>query len=152
MIESVDTADDEVMVVQRSMLRRSRRLLIACAVIGVLYSVVTVGSRGGAATSASGRRLFVDLTLHPSPIVYAALAAVYLVAVHLALRPSVDAARALRILDRAVIAAVCIGLGSVLLADVWFFTAPLGGWPTPGHWMAPFPFGTQDVTTTTPVD
>jgi hypothetical protein len=130
----------------RAVLAASRRLVVVAVLAGVAYSLLSTGSRGGpAVTSGSGHLMSVDLVLRPSPVVHLALGVVYVVAVQWALARAVDEAHALRLFRRAMLVVVLLAVGSAVIADLWFFSAPLAGWPEPGSWIAPFPFAAQDV-------
>jgi hypothetical protein len=133
----------------RALLVEVRQLLINCLVVGVLYSLFTTGSRGGTTvTSAPGQPAYeVNLTLHPSPIIYVAIAAACFYSIHRVLTHVTDEAAAIGVFRRASLVVVLIAACSVVIADVWFFASPLAGWPSPGTWIAPFPFGSQDVST-----
>ncbi|GAB3397012.1 hypothetical protein GCM10027568_32240 [Humibacter soli] len=87
------------------------------------------------------------MTLHPSPIVYLAIVVAYFYAIHRVLVRAASESDASRVFRRTSLVVLLIAVGSIVIADVWFFTSPLAGWPTPGTWIAPFPFGVQDVTT-----
>jgi hypothetical protein len=89
----------------------------------------------------------VNLTLRPSPIVFLAIAIVYFSALRYVLTRAADEALAVRALRRASLVAVLVAVASVLIADVWLFASPIGGWPQPNVWLAPFPFGSLDVST-----
>lgn len=126
-----------------------RQLLINCLVVGILYSAFTTGSRGGITESSGpGQPAYeVNLTLHPSPIIYVAIAVACFYSIHRVLTHVTDEASAIRVFRRASLVVVLIAAGSVVIADVWFFTSPLAGCPAPGTWIAPFPFGSQVVST-----
>ncbi|GAA4163089.1 hypothetical protein GCM10022286_23000 [Gryllotalpicola daejeonensis] len=114
----------------------TRRLVINAIVFGFVYALPLTATRGTAD---------VTLTLHPSPFVFLALAAVFFASVSWVIRSAPDEAAAIRVLRRASRVVVTIALGSLVIALVWFFTTPITGWPFENSWIAPFPFGTVTV-------
>lgn len=132
-----------------TVLRGARRLLILSLIAGVAYSFFSTASRvAKTAPAAPDHPAYsIDLTLHPSPLVYVAIAIVFFSAIQRVLTRANNEATALRTFRRASRLVLFISLGSAVIALVWFFTYPLGGWPETNMWIAPFPFGTMDVTT-----
>ena len=132
-----------------AVLRAARRSLVICLVAGFSYSFLTTGSRGGSTGPvAPGQPEYeVNLTLQPSPLVFLAIAVIYFTALHRALTRASDEAIAVRAFRRASLVVGIVATCSVLIADIWFFASPLGGWPEPNTWLAPFPFGGLHVET-----
>ncbi|MDN4615505.1 hypothetical protein P5G50_13705 [Leifsonia sp. F6_8S_P_1B] len=138
------------------LLRRARTLLLWALGAAVVYSTLS-GSKGSCpgGFSADG---YVDAagdptdvapqcfqaTLHPSPVVYLAIAVTVIVAVTRAARAT-DLDRALRTLNRATILVVAIAVVSMVIATVWIFVSPA---PTDGTVFFPFPFGSGTMTIT----
>jgi len=131
----------------RSLLTGSRRLLLICLGSGLVYTLLSNASHGGDAPNGSGSTISVQLTLHPSPVIYAAIGLIYFLAINRVLSRATTEVRAAQIFRRAGFAVVILVLASMVIALVWFFSMPLEGWPHPGAWLAPFPFGSQDVVT-----
>lgn len=138
------------------LLRRARTLLLWALGSAIIYSTLS-GSKGSCpgGFSADG---YVDAagdpttvapqcyqaTLHPSPIVYLAIALTVIVALSRAAR-AVELDRALRTLNRAAIVVVAIAVVSMAVATVWIFASPA---PTDGTVFFPFPFGSGTMTIT----
>lgn len=130
----------------RALLTASRRLLLTCLVSGLVYSGIANATHGGSgAPHGSGSMASIQLTLHPSPAVYLAIGLIYFIAIHRVLSRATNDAHAARIFRRAELVVLIVVGASMVIALVWFFSMPLEGWPHPGTWIAPFPFGTQDV-------
>lgn len=134
-----------------TVVRAARRTLITCLVVCCVYSFLVTGSRGGTTAPADPHQpvLEVNLTLRPTPLVFLAIAVVFFTALHRVLNRTSDEASAVRVFRRASLVAVLIAACSVLVADIWFFASPIGGWPEPNTWLAPFPFGSLDVSAKT---
>ncbi|WP_431278346.1 hypothetical protein [Leifsonia poae] len=87
----------------------------------------------------------VQLALHPSPLIYLAIALTVVIALTRAAR-AVNIEMALRAMNRGTIVAVGIVVVSMLIAIVWFQTSPM---PTVGGTVLfPFPFGSGSMTVT----
>jgi len=130
----------------RAVLADVQRLIAVAVVSSLGYNFLLIATKGGSigATAHDGARS-VMLTLHPSFFVFIAIAAVFFGSVARVRREAVDGVHAHRILRRAAWAIVIIAAGSLVIAYAWFFSTPLAGWPHPGVWFAPFPFGTVNV-------
>ena len=130
----------------RTLLAASRRLLLICLGSGFVYSCIGNASHGGTGVPhGSGPAVSIQLTLHPSPVIYLAIGLIYFLAVHRVLSRATNDAHAARIFRRAELVVLIVVAASIVIALVWFFSMPLEGWPQPGTWIAPFPFATQDV-------
>ncbi|GGI44138.1 hypothetical protein BCL57_000311 [Agromyces flavus] len=121
------------------MLWHARRLLLWALGAGFVYSVVTGSSRSICPGGFAGEGGYIDgfgqptevaptctsLTLHPSPLVYVIIAFVVLVELTRVLERAVDEADAIRIIERARAAVICIALGSALISHIWFWSIPM---------------------------
>ncbi|NNC12375.1 hypothetical protein HII28_10860 [Planctomonas sp. JC2975] len=136
----------------RSVLIGARRLLIVCLFSALGYSALTTASRGGVTDSegSASPATVVNLSLHPNPFFYAVIAAAFFFAVHRVLTRAADEEAASRMFRRASLVVVLMAIGAIVIADTWFFALPLEGWPNPGTWISPFPFGTVGVSTASP--
>lgn len=139
-----------------AILLRLRRLLALTIVAGIVYGVVLHASRGycgAGGPNADGSVITlvpcVTLTLAPSPIVYAALAAVVLLALGLVLRRAGSEREAVAVFDRAAVVVVVVVAASILIASVWFLLIPIESWSSGGPLWFPFPFGAVELTTST---
>lgn len=141
---------------------RIRRLLILAVIAALVYPALMVASRAtcpggidgsGGFIDASGRPvdeapLCIQLTLAPSPLVYAGIAAIVLIALGRVMKAS-DELGALKDLNRAAIGVGALVAVAIVISHVWFFLIPMEGF-TSDSWtvVSPFPFGNIDVTTT----
>jgi len=139
-----------------AILLRLRKLLVLALGAGVVYAVVLHASRGycgAGGPNADGSVVTlvpcVTLTLAPSPLVYAALAAIVLAAVGLVLRRAGSEREAVAIFDRAAVIVVALVAASVAISYVWFFLIPIETWSSRGPLWYPFPFGAVELTTST---
>jgi len=139
-------------------LKRARALVLWAVGAAILYStlVASKGSCPGGFDSDGG---FVDgngdpttvqpqcvvLALHPSPLIYLAIALTVIIALSRAAR-AVTIETALRTMNRGAIVAAAIAVVSMLVAILWFKASPM---PTvDGTVLFPFPFGSGTVTVT----
>lgn len=137
-----------------TIIRRIRRMICVALSAGLLYSMFGTATKGGClgggdiATQgdpADAAPTCVNLTLHPSPIVYTAIAVTVIVALTLVLRTGRTEASALRIIDRAVIVIIASTFAWAVLTMVSFLAIPLDP-PSPGEpFTIPFTFGVVEV-------
>lgn len=141
---------------------RIRRLLILAVIAALVYPTLMVASRttcpggidgSGGFIDGAGRPvdeapLCIQLTLGPSPLVYAGIAAIVLIALGRVMKAS-DEHGALKVLNRAAIGVGALVAVAIVISHVWFFLIPMEGF-TSDSWtvVSPFPFGNIDVTTT----
>ncbi len=140
---------------------RIRRLVVVALISAFVYSALLSSSKGYCAGGFDGAGGFVDaagrptdtapaclqLTLVPSPIVLAALVVLVVVALNRVISRALDAADAVRVLDRSAAAIAMIAVVSAIVSVVWFWAVPVESWsgPTGFSVLAPFPFGGIDV-------
>lgn len=141
-----------------------RRLLVVALVSAFVYAAVLTSSKGYCAGGFDGTGGFVDaagrpvdtapsclqLTLGPSPVVFAAFVVIVLVALSRVISRAVDVEHALRILDRSAAAIAIIAVVSGIVSAAWFWAIPVETWGGPSGYsvVAPFPFGVIDVEVT----
>jgi hypothetical protein len=89
----------------------------------------------------------VNLTLQPSPLILAAIAAIAFAAITMVLRRAADIPSALRYLDRAAAAIVILAVISVAISQIWFAMIPITDWDGTGTFFYPFPFGSVELRT-----
>ncbi len=137
------------------LLRRARTLILWALGAALVYSMVNASK--GACPGGFGTDGFVDasgtptdtapqcitLALHPSPVVYLAIALTVIVAFSRAAR-AVDVETALRRLNRGAIVVVAIVVVSAAVSILWFAATPQP--TTPGTVFFPFPFGSGTLT------
>ena len=142
-----------------SILRRTRSLLFCALGTGLVYSVLSVASKGGCSGGVTGDGGFVDadgqptevaqycvdVTMRPSSIVFVAIAVIVLVAITRVLRTADSEAAALRMLDRAAILLVVVTAIWLVVAHISFWMIPLDQWNGGEYFPLPFTFGTVDV-------
>jgi hypothetical protein len=140
---------------------RIRRLVFVWIAASVLYSLSVVASKSGCAGGVTEDGGFVDangnssllppecvsLTLGPSPLMLILIGGIVLWALGRVLRSADGEASAVRIVDRASVAIIIVGAGSVVIAQVWFTLIPLYGIGGTGTYFWPFPFGSVDIQT-----
>jgi hypothetical protein len=147
----------------RSLLLALRRLIVEAGLACIGYTLLMTASRsGGRSGGALGDGTYVDaqgnptpyppgqidLTLHPSPVVYVAIAVLFFWSIRHVLRTAADEASARRIFNRVGLIIVAVALGSLVIGMVWFLMSPVTGWPAEDLWIAPLPFGTVTAHTT----
>ena len=134
---------------------RIRRLIYVAVVAGVVYSLLSTGSRGGCAGGVTGDGGFLDsygnpsdiaptcvsLALGPSPLILIVLVATVLVSLGRVLRRAEDEASALRILDRAALTIIVVAAVSGVVVLIAFSLMPLDGFDGSGTLIWPYPFG-----------
>lgn len=139
-----------------------RRVLTTALLAVLVYSTLMVASRSycpggvdgsGGFIDSSGQStgeapMCIDLTLHPSPLVYIGIAAIVLITLGRVMKASEERA-ALTTLNRAAIGIAALVGVAIVVSLVWFFLIPVEGF-TSGSWsvFSPFPLGNIDVTTT----
>lgn len=128
---------------------RIRGMLLSALGAALGYSILGTASKRGCfdavSEEAAADSACVNLTLHPSPIVFIAIAVTVIVAITLVLRPGRSEASALRIIDRAVDIIIAGTLAWAALTMVSFFAIPLEP-PGPGEpFTIPFTFGNVDI-------
>ncbi|GAA4189739.1 hypothetical protein GCM10022288_18030 [Gryllotalpicola kribbensis] len=148
------------------MLRRTVWLIVVAAVSAFGYGSLVLASKGGGV----GPEVFVDgngnhvdangnptdatqtsvnVVMHASPVIYVLIAAIALGAIAVVLRRAPDEASVVRILTRAMFVAPAVALIAVIVAYAWFRAIPIDYWVQPGWHVAPFPFGSVEVTQST---
>lgn len=140
------------------------RLLIIVAVFAALgYAVLMAASKGFCAGGVTGDGTYIDsagnaiasappcvqLTLRPSFLVFAGIAAIVVVALTIVLRRARTETDAVRYLNRAAAAVAILAVASVVISQVWFMATPITEWDGSGAIFFPFPFGTVDVVRST---
>jgi len=93
----------------------------------VLYGLFARGSRGGCVTGADAAATCYNATLDPSPLVWLAMAVVFVVAVGRASRATETAVVA-RVLGRAATAMWMLPLLAAIIGFATFFTADAAAW------------------------
>ncbi|ANJ26086.1 hypothetical protein [Agromyces aureus] len=144
-------------------IRRIRRLLYAAGATAILYGVLGTAGKGGCPGGVSGDGGFVDangaatdvvpmcvnLTLRPSPIVYAVIVVIVLIAISRVLRSADSEVAAFRTLDRAAIVIVAVTLAWAALALVSFLSIDVSAWDGVRPFPYPdFTFGSIDIDVT----
>ncbi|MFF2493500.1 hypothetical protein [Agromyces sp. NPDC058064] len=141
-----------------TIIRRIRRMIFAALGTGFVYSMVGTASKGGCQGGVTDGGFVdghgqptevaptcVDLTLHPSPIVYTSIAVTVIVALTLVLRTGRTEASALKVIDRAVIVIIAGTLAWAALTMISFLAIPLDP-PSPGEpFSIPFTFGFVEI-------
>ena len=133
---------------------RLRRVLLTAGGAAAVYTLLGTGTIGtctdspGAGDSGTTRVTCANLAMHPSWIVYAALAAIVLVAIGRVARQASTVADALRILDRAALVTVAVALVSGFVGMAWLFLVPLDALTGGGTIVFPFPFSAPELTIT----
>lgn len=141
-----------------TIIRRIRRMIFVALGTGFVYSMVGTASKGGCQGGVTDGGFVdghgqptdvaptcVNLTLHPSPIVYTAIAVTVIVALTLVLRTGRTEASALKVIDRAVIVIIAGTFAWAVLTMVSFLAIPLDP-PSPGEpFTIPFTFGVVEV-------
>jgi hypothetical protein len=138
-----------------------RRLIVIALVAAVVYSIALTASRGYCTGSMTNDGAFVDdvgrdigtvplclnMTLSPSPVVYAALVIVVLVALGRIVSRAADLADAARILNRAGMVIGALVTAAVVIAHLWFWLLPFGGWQAGGglSFLSPILVGIVEV-------
>jgi hypothetical protein len=160
------TSRSEAPAIARSLpgseiIARVRRLLVVGLAGAVGYSLFMTSGKGYCPGGVSADGSFVDaageptdtapmcvyLDLHPSPVIFIALAAIVLTAITLVLRRAADSSSALRYLDRAAAAIAILAIASVVISQIWFALIPITDWDGAGTFFYPFPFGSVELRT-----
>jgi hypothetical protein len=145
------------------LLRRAVWLFVVTAISALGYGNLVLASKGGGVgpevfVDANGNHLDADgnptdatqtmlnVVMHASPAIYVLLAVIALGAIVVVLRWASDEASAVRILTRAMFIVPAVALVSLVVAYAWFRVIPLDYWVQPGWHVAPFPFGSVEVT------
>ncbi len=140
---------------------RVRRLLLIGLAAAAGYSIFMTSNKGycpggvtadGSFTDAAGNvtdtaPLCVSLSLHPSPLVFIAIAAIAFAAITMVLRRAADIPSAIRYLDRAAAVIAILAVASVVISQIWFAMIPITDWDGTGTFFYPFPFGLVELTT-----
>lgn len=136
-----------------------RRLVIVSVIAAFAYAVFMTANRGYCAGGFDGQGGFVDasgraadeaprcvqLTLGPSPLLYAGIALLVVLAISRAMKAS-TAMAARRSLNRSAFVVVGIVVFAIVVSQVWFGLVPIEGFASES-WsiLSPFPFGAIDV-------
>lgn len=142
-------------------LARVRRLLVVGLIAAFGYSMLVHAGKGycpggvnagGSFIDAAGNvtdtaPICVSLTLHPSVLVYVAIAVVAFGALTLVLRRATDIPSAIRYLDRAAAVIAILTVASVVISQIWFAMIPITDWDGTGTFFYPFPFGSVEFET-----
>jgi len=140
---------------------RLRRLLVVGAAAALGYSLFMTSGKGYCPGGVSADGGFLDaagnptdtapmcvyLDLHPSPVIFIALAVIVFTAITMVLRRAADAPSAIRYLDRAAAAVAILAIASVVISQIWFALIPITDWDGTGTFFYPFPFGSVDLRT-----
>lgn len=125
--------------------RRIRRLLVIVFLAAVAYGILTTASRGFCADDAKGidpATGCVQLTLSPSPIIFAGLLAVVIIALSRAAAPGIDLHAALPIFDRAAVIGALTAALAAVVAQIWFWSVPITEFHSGGFsYISPFLIG-----------
>ncbi|WP_309069369.1 hypothetical protein [Microbacterium sp.] len=137
------------MPLRRDAFRQVHRLLRTALCWWVLYSLFTVSSRGRCYApegelSATGETCE-TWTLGPSPFVGLAIAGLVIWTVGWIARGTQNDAQADRLLESARGRVVVMALGSLLIAQIWFWAMPAPG--ATDTVFFPFPFGAVTIVT-----
>ena len=140
---------------------RIRRLLVVALAFGIAYALFLRASKGycpggfdadggyidAAGKATSSAPMCVTLTLGPSPIVYAAIAFIVIVAINKVLKKAPDVEAAMQILGPATAVIGIFVAVSIVIAQVWFALIPVTEWRSSGpHALYyPYPFGSVDI-------
>lgn len=146
----------------REIVVQIRRLLIVTLVVCLVYPTFIGASSSVCAGGFDADGGFLDgkgqptetapeclsLQMGPSPLVFAAIAAIVLVTLGRVIRVANDLESATRMLRRAALAIMIVGGVSVVVAQVWFGLLPVREWdPQSGYFfLFPFPFASVDLT------
>lgn len=128
----------------RPVLLMFRSFLIRALAAAVLYSFLAVGSKSQCFGEADETCIRVEIG--PSPIVYLAIAFIAIGAFRAVDRRAVDAHDAARMLTRRLRLILAIVVVSFVAIGLWVAFYPIEGWPRPGTWFFPFPFGAAELT------
>jgi hypothetical protein len=134
-----------------------RRLVVITLISAFVYGVALTASRGFCAGGVAATGGFVDstghptdvvpqcfqLTLGPSPFIFAAMALIVVVALDRVIARAHSVTDAVRIVDRTVYWVVGLAAASIVISHLWFWLMPTTGWGEgTGLWItSPFPFG-----------
>ncbi|WP_322410003.1 hypothetical protein [Microbacterium invictum] len=148
----------------RELVIQIRRLLVVTLVACVIYPGLTRASSASCAGGFGADGGFIDgsgqptdivpqclsVELMPSPLVFAAIAAIVLLTLGRVIRVATDLESATRMLRRAALAIMIVTGVSVVIAQVWFALLPVTDWdPQAGYFFVfPFPFASVDLTIT----
>lgn len=132
---------------------RIRRLLITTAIAGVVYSALGTGSKGQCSgmpgtEGQPSTETCVNITMHPSWIVYVAFAAIVFVAIGRVGRLASTVEQAGRIFDRAAIAVMALAAVSIIVGGLWLALLPFDSLTGTGTTIYPFPFNSPELTVT----
>ncbi|GAB3580912.1 hypothetical protein GCM10027406_21110 [Leifsonia lichenia] len=135
-------------------LLRLRRLLITTGLSAVVYAALATGSKGqcpgaGAPGAAPGAQTCVNLTMHPSWMVFAAFAVIVFVAIGLVARRASTLEEAGRIFDRAAIVVMAVAAVSVVVGLLWITFLPYDSLTGSATVIYPFPFNSPELRVTT---
>jgi branched-subunit amino acid permease len=128
----------------RPVLLMFRSFLIRALAAALLYSFLAVGSKGECFTEPE--ETCIQIEIGPSPFVYLAIALIAIGAFRAVDRRAVDAHDAARMLTRRLWLIVAIVVVSFVAIGLWIAFYPIEGWPRPGTWFFPFPFGAAELT------
>jgi len=108
--------------------KRVRRMLVIAFVAAVAYATLTTASKSfctDETDSDAPRSICVQLTLSPSPLVFAALLAVIVFALSRVSVRGVNLDAALQIFDRSTIVMVMVAGVATIGSHIWFWAIPL---------------------------
>ncbi|MDQ1576222.1 MAG: hypothetical protein QOH55_1372 [Microbacteriaceae bacterium] len=142
-----------------AILLRTRRLLFWAFGAALVYGLLGVASKGGCPGGFTGGGGYlnadgqptdvapqcVNLTLQPSPTIFAVIAIVTLVAISRVLKSADSEAAAIRTLNKAVIVIVAIVGAWIVISQVSFWMIPITDWDGTGSFFIPFSFGAVNV-------
>ena len=137
---------------------RIRRLLVVGVLAALGYAAFMSASKGycpggigdGGFIDAAGDPTdvaprCVNLTLGPSPLIFAVIVGIAFWALTRVLRRAVDVPSAIRVVDRAAAAIAILAVASVVISQSWFALIPITDWDGTGSFFYPFPFGSVDM-------
>ncbi|WP_291055377.1 hypothetical protein [Herbiconiux sp.] len=147
-----------------AVIARIRRMVIAAVVAGLIYSFLTVASKGICVGGVDGSGGFIDssgnptdaapscliLTLGPNPLMLVLFAAIVVLALTRVLNRAQSEKDAVRIIDRSVVAVAVLAALGIVISQIWFGLIPTWDWTPTGSYsfVYPFPFGSVELSIT----
>ncbi|MET2011664.1 hypothetical protein ABXJ56_08955 [Microbacterium chocolatum] len=138
-----------------------RALLVTVILTGIAYSVLSSATRGGCSggRDSSGRMVdgnglvtdvvpeCVQMTVGPSPLMFAFFGGAVLWAIGRVLRRAQSEGDAIRTLRRTARVVMIVAIVGAVVAQLWFWLMPLWGLDGQGTYVFPFPFASFTVET-----
>jgi hypothetical protein len=135
-------------------LLRLRRLLITTGLSAVVYAMLATGSKGrcsgvGEPGAAQSTQTCVNLTMHPSWVIFAAFAVIVFVAIGRVARRASTLDEAGRIFDTAAIVVMVVAAVAVVVGLLWITFLPYDSLTGNATVIYPFPFNSPQLSVTT---